>query len=194
MSKLDYIAIDFETANQFKNSACSIGLVRFIDGKEAGSVSQLIHPAKMYFIQEWTDQIHHISYKDVENMPYFPEVWNTIAMPFINETPGLPLVAHNGNTFDMNVIRGCCDYFNMDYPNLSYFDSLYVAQKTWPEFESHKLTFLGENFGIDYLAHDALEDSRTCGIVIAKAAEKHGVDNIPDLLKACNLKMNSFYN
>ena len=33
-NKLDYIAIDFETANQYKNSACSIGLVRFIDGKE----------------------------------------------------------------------------------------------------------------------------------------------------------------
>ena len=29
-NKLDYIAIDFETANQYRNSACSVGLVRFI--------------------------------------------------------------------------------------------------------------------------------------------------------------------
>ena len=28
-NKLDYIAIDFETANQYRNSACSVGLVRF---------------------------------------------------------------------------------------------------------------------------------------------------------------------
>ena len=36
-NKLDYIAIDFETANQYRNSACSVGLVRFIDGKESDS-------------------------------------------------------------------------------------------------------------------------------------------------------------
>lgn len=28
-NKLDYIAIDFETANQYRNSAYSVGLVRF---------------------------------------------------------------------------------------------------------------------------------------------------------------------
>lgn len=43
---LDYIAIDFETANTYANSACSVGLVRFIDGKEADSVYTLIRPSK----------------------------------------------------------------------------------------------------------------------------------------------------
>ena len=68
-NKLDYIAIDFETANQYRNSACSVGLVRFIDGKETDSCYSLIHPAKMYFIPEWTRDIHHISYNDVRNKP-----------------------------------------------------------------------------------------------------------------------------
>lgn len=65
--KLDYIAIDFETANQYKNSACSIGLVHFINGKETDSCYSLIHPAKMYFIPEWTRDIHHISYNHVRD-------------------------------------------------------------------------------------------------------------------------------
>ena len=52
IDNLNYIAIDFETANYFKNSACSVGLVRFIDGKETDSCYSLIHPAKMYFIPE----------------------------------------------------------------------------------------------------------------------------------------------
>lgn len=59
-NKLDYIAIDFEIANQYRNSACSVGLVRFLDGKETDSCYSLIHPAKMYFIPEWTRDIHHI--------------------------------------------------------------------------------------------------------------------------------------
>ena len=75
-NKLDYIAIDFEIANQYRNSACSVGLVRFLDGKETDSCYSLIHPAKMYFIPEWTRDIHHISYNDVRNKPYFPEIWD----------------------------------------------------------------------------------------------------------------------
>ncbi len=190
-NKLDYIAIDFETANQYRNSACSVGLVRFIDGKETDSCYSLIHPAKMYFIPEWTETIHHISYKDVCNKPYFPEVWDTLVMPFINQTPGIPLVAHNGNTFDMPVILGCCEYFGMPVPCLEYFDSLSVTKKTWPEMESHKLTDLGAHFGIEYLAHDALEDSRTCGQIIKLAADKWGAASVEGLLEACGISAKS---
>ena len=186
---LDYIAIDFETANTYANSACSVGLVRFIDGKETDSVYSLIHPAKMYFIPEWTEQIHHISYRDVQDKPYFPEVWDTLVMPFILKTPDLPLVAHNAR-FDMNVIRQCCDYYGMPLPKLSYFDSLAVARKTWPELECHQLTFLGEHFGITYNAHDALEDSRTCGKIISLAADKWGIDDVDEILEMCGICRN----
>ena len=183
--KLDYIAIDFETANYYKNSACSVGLVRFIDGKEADSCYSLIHPAKMYFIPEWTEQIHHISYNDVRDKPYFPEVWDTLVMPFINKTPDVPLVAHNGKFFDFPVIKECCSYFGMEIPHLEYFDSLEIAKRTWPELSSHKLTELGAHFNIDYLAHDALEDSRTCGQIIKFASEKYNVNSVEELLSAC---------
>ncbi len=187
--KLNYIAIDFETANYFKNSACSVGLVRFIDGKETDSCHSLIRPAKMYFIPEWTKQIHHISYNDVRNKPYFPEIWDSLVMPFIDQMPDIPLVAHNGKIFDMPVIRECCKYYGMEIPKLKYFDSLEVARKTWPKLESHKLTDLGRFFEIEYLAHDALEDSRTCGKIIKLAAEKFGVDSVNELLSKCNLEI-----
>lgn len=192
IDKLNYIAIDFETANYFKNSACSVGLVRFIDGKETDSVYSLIHPAKMYFIPEWTETIHHISYDDVRDKPYFPEVWDTIVMPFINKTPNIPLVAHNGNMFDIPVIKDCCCYYGIEVPKLEYFDSLIVARKTWPDLESHRLTALGEYFKIEYIAHDALEDSRTCGQIIKFAADKWGVNSIEELLKSCKTELRSF--
>ncbi len=188
-NKLDYIAIDFETANQFRNSACSVGLVRFIDGQEVDSCYSLIHPAKMYFIPEWTQTIHHISYKDVYDKPYFPEVWDSMVMPFINKTPDVPLVAHNGNMFDMQVIRSCCEYFGMPLPQFEYFDSLIVARKTWPQMENHQLTFLGKHFDIEYLAHDALEDSRTCGKLIKIAADEWGVKSVQELLEACGTRV-----
>ena len=113
-------------------------------------------------------------------------------MPFINKTPNIPLVAHNGYMFDMPVIKDCCEYFGMDTPNLKYFDSLIIAKKTLPELDSHRLTALGEYFNIDYLAHDALEDSRTCGQIIKFAADKWGVNSIEELLKSCKTELRSF--
>ena len=185
---LDFIAIDFETANTYKNSACSVGLVRFVNGKEAGSVYSLIHPAKMYFIPEWIEEIHHISYEDVRDKPYFPEVWDSLVMPFIRETPELPLVAHHAG-FDMDVIKECCAYYGMELPELSYFDSLVIARNTWRDFECHKLTYLGEQFGITYNAHEALDDSRTCGKIVTLAAKEHGVCSVPALLKKCGTNL-----
>lgn len=185
---LDYVTIDFETANTYRNSACSVGLVRFSDGRECGSVSSLIRPARMYFIPEWTRDIHHISYDDVRGKPQFPEVWETLVMPFLAEKPGTPLVAHNAQ-FDMSVIAACCAYYGMPIPDIRYFDSLKVARKTWPEYECHRLTSLGECFGISYSAHDALDDARTCGKVVALAAEKWGAQNVDALLAACGTEM-----
>lgn len=181
---LDYIAIDFETANTYANSACSVGLVRFIDGKEADSVYTLIRPAKMYFIPGWTRDIHHISYDDVRDKPQFAEAWDRVVAPFVGKTPGLPFVAHNAS-FDINVIRACFDYYGMEKPNAKYFDSLRIAKKTWKDFSCHKLTHLAEQFSISYDAHNALDDSRTCGKIVALAAQKHNADSLETLLKKC---------
>ena len=185
---LDYIAIDFETANSYPNSACSVGLVRFVDGKETDSVHSLIRPAKMYFIPEWTEEIHHISYNDVRDKPQFPEVWDTVAAPFLAEIPGLPLVAHNAR-FDMSVLRSCMEYYGMPVPELYYFDSLKVAQRTWPELECHRLTYLGEKFLIEYNAHEALDDARTCGKIVRLAAKAQKATSVPELLAKCGLEM-----
>ncbi len=188
MKGLDYVAIDFETANTYANSACSVGLVRFIGGKEDASIYSLVHPAKMYFIPEWTEQIHHIGYDDVRNKPQFPEVWDTLVVPFLEQVPGLPLVAHNAG-FDMNVIRSCMDFYGMPVSQLCYFDSLKVAQRTWPELDCHRLTYLGKKFLIEYDAHNALDDSRTCGKIVRLAAKAQDAGSVDGLLAACGLEM-----
>ena len=185
---LDYITIDFETANQYGNSAISIGLVRYIDGKETDCMYELICPPTDYFVQEWIDQIHHLTYEDVKNAPKFPEVWDKKVQPFIEKTPGLPLVAHNAK-FDMGVIWDACSFYHHKLPGYNYFCSLQIAKKVWPEYEKHALTFLGEKFGITYLAHEALEDSRTCGLVVALAAQKMKARTVQELLDKCKIKM-----
>jgi DNA polymerase-3 subunit epsilon len=184
---LDYIAIDFETANQYGRSAISVGLVRFINGKESDNIYERICPPSDYFVQEWIDKVHHLTYDDVKACPKFPEVWDQKIIPFIEKTPGFPLVAHNAK-FDMSVIWDACNYYHHKLPGYNYFCSLQLSKKVWPELEKHALTFLGQKFGIEYLAHDALEDSRTCGLIVNLAAQKTGCYTIEELLKKCGLR------
>ena len=63
---LDYIAIDFETANQYGSSAISVGLVRYINGKETDNIYERICPPTDFFVQEWIDKVHHLTYADVQ--------------------------------------------------------------------------------------------------------------------------------
>ena len=169
---MTFYAIDFETANNYQNSACSVGVVRLVDGVEKDSVYSLIKPTKMCFRQDFTD-IHGISYGDVRHSPEFPEVWQTVVEPFLKSSgeEKIHFVAHNAQ-FDMGVIRACCDYFGMPLPDADYACTLQIARKSWAEFDCHKLTYLAEKFGIIYKAHDALDDAGTCGKILTMAAEK----------------------
>ena len=164
-----FYAIDFETANRYRNSACSVGVVRFENGKETDSRYSLIKPAKMYFDPEFVD-IHNISYDDVRDMPEFPEVWQTIVEPFIYQdgSDNVLFVAHNAG-FDMSVIRECCKYYGMNIPNVQSACSLRAAKQAWQGLKCYKLTYLAEKFGIEYDAHNALDDARTCGKIYAMA-------------------------
>ncbi len=172
---MEYFAIDFETANEYPNSACSVGVVKFEDGVEKDSVYTLIKPAKMYFRPDFTD-IHGISYGDVRNSPQFPEAWQTMVEPFLESRKDGPIVfvAHNAR-FDMNVIRGSCGYYGMPVPDAQYACTLQIARKAWKGFDSHRLAHLAERFGIVYDAHNALADSQTCGKILSLAAKELGL-------------------
>ncbi|MBQ0003986.1 MAG: hypothetical protein KBT21_10685 [Treponema sp.] len=77
----------------------------------------------------------------------------------------------------------------MELPDIQFFDSLKIAKRTWPDFETHRLTDLGNHFNIKYNAHNALEDSRTCGQIIKLAADEKKAASISQLLSKLNLQM-----
>jgi DNA polymerase-3 subunit epsilon len=179
---MNFIAIDFETAKYSRESACSVGLVKFLDGKAADTFYSLIRPPALYIRPDFTD-IHGLTVDDVRDAPDFAEVWNNGIRPF---TGGLPLAAHNAS-FDMGVLRAALEWYELPVPHLDYFCTRQLSRAAWPELESHALTSLGEHFGIVYNAHNALEDAKVCGIIACKAAAKYACAALPDLLKAAEM-------
>jgi DNA polymerase-3 subunit epsilon len=181
---MNFIAIDFETAKYSRESACSIGLVKYQDGKEVDYYYSLIRPPVLYIRPDFTD-IHGLTVEDVKDAPTFPEIWESSILPFIGESI---LAAHNAE-FDMSVLRAVFKWYGISKPELRNFCTLTLARRTWPELESHALTALAQHFSIIYKAHNALDDARTCGDIVFMAANKYGSVTIDDLVSASKMKM-----
>jgi DNA polymerase-3 subunit epsilon len=185
---MNFIAIDFETAKHSRESACSVGLVKFLNGKVTDTFYSLIRPPELYIRPDFTD-IHGLTVEDVRDAPNFAEVWKSGILPFI---VGLPLAAHNAG-FDMGVLKAVLEWYKLPVPPLKYFCTLKLARAAWPELKSHALTSLGEHFGISYDAHNALADAETCGTIACKAAERYACGNLRKLLKAAGMEMGTLW-
>ena len=73
----DFIAIDFETANQQPSSVCSVGVVMVRNGQVADSFYSLIHPEPNYY-NYWCQRVHGLSQCDTEDAPVFSNVWQRL--------------------------------------------------------------------------------------------------------------------
>ena len=94
-----FAAIDFETANQFPTSVCSVGVVVVRDGVVVEKYYSLIKPEPEFYTY-WNTRVHGLTMNDTLNAPIFPQVWKQI-IPFIE---GLPLIAHN-KSFDEKCLK-----------------------------------------------------------------------------------------
>ena len=181
---MDFVSIDFETAKYSRESACSVGLVKYQDGKAVDTFYSLICPPELYIRPDFTE-IHGLTAEDVKDAPAFPEIWNSGVKPFIGE---LPLAAHNAS-FDMGVLCAVLQWYELPIPGLKYFCTCSLARAVWPELESHALDSLAKQFGIVYNAHNALDDAMTCGKLVQMAAEITLVKHIEALLHVMSVAM-----
>ena len=73
----DFIAIDFETANQQPSSVCSIGVVMVRNGQVADSFYSLIQPEPNYY-NYWCQRVHGLSQCDTDDAQVFSKVWEQL--------------------------------------------------------------------------------------------------------------------
>ena len=181
---MNFVSIDFETAKKSRESACSVGLVKYRDGKAVDSFYSLIRPPSLYIRPDFTE-IHGLTVDDVRDAPTFADIWESGVKPFVGN---LPLAAHHA-VFDMGVLWAVLEWYELEIPKLPYFCTCSLARHTWPGLESYSLSNLADHFGIVYDAHNALEDAKTCGKLVLMSAEKFNGANIEGLLSAAEMGM-----
>ena len=154
----DFAAIDFETANEYPSSVCSVGVVIVRDGQIVDTFYSLIHPEPEYY-QWFCQRVHGLCEADTEEAPVFPRVWEKIA-PLIE---GLPLVAHNAR-FDEGCLKEVFRVYQMDYPGYVFYDTLAASRRHFGgSLPNHQLQTVAAACGYDLARHHhALADAEAC--------------------------------
>jgi DNA polymerase III subunit epsilon len=177
---LEFVAIDFETANSSPASPCAVGLVRVREGEIQESLSMLFRPPyPNNWFHEGNINVHGIRPEDVADAPE----WEEVLPELLLFTEGLPLVAHNA-TFDMGVLRASAEAVQFDLPPLNYFCSLLMARRTYA-LESYRLNAVAYAIGHEeFNHHDALADADACARIVVHMADRHEVEDVAGLLQA----------
>ena len=155
-----FAAIDFETADAGRDSACAVGVVRVERGRIVARERRLIRPPRSGF--QFT-RIHGISWDDVREEPPFRSVWPGLA-PLLDGTEFL--AAHNA-PFDRGVLRACCARAELDLPAQPSECTVRLARRVWG-IRPTRLPDVCRRLDIPLRHHDALSDAEACAqIVIA---------------------------
>lgn len=159
----DFVAIDFETANGRRSSVCSVGIVIVRGAEIVDKFYSLFKPTPNYYTY-WTTEVHHLTRKDTDGQPTFPEVWAQIA-PRIE---GLPLVAHN-RPFDESCLKAAFAEYGMEYPGYTFYCTLAASRRKLRGLPCHRLDTVASACGYDMTNHHhALADAEACAAIALK--------------------------
>lgn len=181
---MDFVAIDFETANNLRSSVCSVGIVQVKNGKIYREIQSLINPLSEFHY--YNTKIHGITESMVHSAPTFEEFWPDMK----GLIDGQVVIAHNAS-FDMGVLQESLRQFHEPSPLFEYGCSYRMAKKVWPQLYNHKLSTVANYLGISLRHHDALEDARASAIITMKAMQTSQTNTVKELAKLHNVKINS---
>ncbi len=177
-NKFDHIAIDFETANQNRISACALGLVFIKNDRIAYKTSFHIKPPETENFLSRNIDIHGITAEDVDYAMTFDELWEFELSQYFNQN----LIIFHNASMDLSVLKNLFAHYSITNYNIEYLDTMQLAAKTG---NPKKISELAEKFEIEYIdKHNPEEDAKVCAYVFGELAELY--PDYEELVKSLN--------
>ena len=173
---LDFVAVDFETANHDRWSACAVGLAFVREGRLTSSARYLIRPPSRQFKLSW---IHDLTWADVRNAPDFEELWHQLRLELKSEI----LVAHNA-TFDKQVLTECLRHYHIRYKLNPFVCSRFLAKEAFG-WKRANLEYICKRLNIGLQHHEPQSDAKAAARIAIEAARKLGVRSAQKLVQVC---------
>jgi DNA polymerase-3 subunit epsilon len=158
-----FAAIDFETADYGRDSACALAVVRVEGNRIVRRVQHLIRPPRREFVFSY---LHGISWADVADAPSFRELWPHLKLEF--EAVDF-LAAHNAS-FDRSVLEACCGGARVEPPSNRFECTVRLARSAWGIYPT-KLPDVCRHLGISLDHHQAGSDAEACARIVIAAAQ-----------------------
>lgn len=178
---MNFVTIDFETANHYLDSACSLGIVKVEKGKIVFQKEYLINPECIF--EPGNILIHGITPGDVASAPKFYEIWDEI-YPLIN---GEIVFAHAAD-FDIKVLKAMIEKYNLKVPEIKIGCTLKIARIALKEnLPNCKLNTISAYIGCEHNHHNALSDAIVCYYLIKYVERIYQVYDVVDLFNKLSL-------
>ncbi len=156
-----FAAIDFETADNGRDSACALAIV-IVEGEQIiHEALHLIRPPRPYFLFSY---IHGITWHDVADKPTFREIWPDVAQSL----QGVDFLAAHNAGFDRSVLFSCCHAACLEQPTTNFQCTAKLARQSWA-LSPARLPDVCRHLDIPLHHHQALSDARACAQILLAA-------------------------
>lgn len=181
---MNFTAIDFETANGFRGSACAFGAAKIRDGKLAATHYTLLQPPVGFDrFDPRNVAIHGITADDVAGAPGFAEHFENL-YDFIGDDV---VVAHNAG-FDIGVIESGLEVSDRPVPRMEFACTLSLSRKNY-RLASHALPSAAAEAGFQLNNHhNALEDAKAAAAIVVDVAHRLAADTFDAVLTASDMQ------
>lgn len=153
-----FAAIDFETADYGRDSACAVSVIVAEGGEIKKKFYSLIRPPRKNFV---FTNIHGITWNDVADKPLFHELWPQMQQLLID----IDFIAAHNATFDRSVLYTCCRNAELMIPQTDFICTVKLARRIWNLFPT-KLPDVCRYLNIPLKHHDAFSDTLACAKIV----------------------------
>ncbi len=158
-----FAAIDFETADYERDSACAVAVVRVEGDRIVRRVHHLIRPPRRDFVFSY---LHGISWDDVVGAPSFRDLWPLLRAEF----DGVDFLAAHNASFDRSVLETCCRRGGVKPPSSPFECTVRLARSAWGIYPT-KLPDVCRRLRIPLDHHHAASDAEACARIVIAAAK-----------------------
>jgi DNA polymerase-3 subunit epsilon len=186
---MNFICLDFETANPSRVSICAAGLAVFKDGNLTESPYWLVRPPKGYgWFHEIHIECHGLTHLDVVDAPEF----SAIAPEFLSWLNRADLVIAHNAAFDIGHLRETLDHFGLLRPEFDYVCTCQLARRIWQDLPDHKLGTLTAHIGHQFNHHHAQSDAEAAGRVLLAMMKEVNAGAPRELLQKAGMEPKRF--
>ncbi|MBO0896070.1 exonuclease domain-containing protein [Arthrobacter sunyaminii] len=177
---LNFTAIDFETANGSRASACALGMVKVRSGQIVERGHWLLRPTDGGGFQQRNIDVHGITEAMVAGAPTWAQVHSEIAAFIADDA----VIAHNA-AFDLDVFRKTSETAGIVSTPYRSGCSVKLAQSLLA-LENHKLPTVHAALGFGaFQHHDGLADAEACANITIALAGREELADIDAVLALC---------